>query len=270
MVRSKKILRELEIVYDITFCKAVREGIKLADLRRCIPKSGYLLNLMYNLLNSIELASMHVDLIQYIFQHSVKPLLGYIRTLIFKGLLVDEYNEFFLKYDQEKDCYMLIEDSEEDVELPLFLRKVVPAVVECANNMLLFKTHDKAYYDVFKEENLDIDVKFDNKDVQEYEIQAQERFDLKEKYLEKLSKDLKFSQEQKDYQQSQKRILYLQKIRRDIEAEAEENRKLLEQQKEQRENLKQALADQIYHKHTLDKFNREIEREAEKAQMVFF
>ena len=214
MVRCRKILRELDIVYDITFCKAVREGIQLADLRRCIPKSGYLLNLMYNLLNSIELASMHVDLIQHIFQHTVKPLLRYIRTLIFRGLLVDEYNEFFVKYDQENDCYVLMQESEEEVELPLFLRKVVPAVVECANNMLLFKAHDKMYYDVFKEENFEIDVKFENQDVQEYENQAHERFDLKYKYLEKLSKDLKFSHEQKEYNQLQRRILYLQKIRK--------------------------------------------------------
>ena len=45
---------------------------------------------------------------------------------------------------------------------------------------------------------------------------------------------------------------------------------MLEQQQEQRENLKQYLAEQIYHKHTLAKYNKEIEREAEKAQMVIF
>ena len=211
-MRCRKILHELDIVYDITFCKAIREKAPLLDLKRCVPKTGYLLNLMYNLLNSIELSSIHVDLVQYIFQNTVKPLFNYIKSLVFRGLLVDEYNEFFISYDKEKGCFVL-EKSEEEIELPIFLKRVVPAVLECANNMLLFKLHDKTYFEVFKEESFEIDVKFENQDVREYELQARERFDLKYKYLDKLSVDLKIEEEQKHYDQLQKKLSYLKRIR---------------------------------------------------------
>jgi len=167
---------------------------------------------MYNLLNSIELSSVHVDLVQYIFQNTVKPLFNYIRSLIFKGILVDEYNEFFIVFDKERE-YFVLERSEEEVELPIFLKRVVPAVLECANNMLLFKLHDKLYFEVFKEENFEIDVKFENQEVREYELQARERFELKYKYLEKLSMDIKIEEEQKQYEQLQKKLLYLKRIR---------------------------------------------------------
>lgn len=200
-------------MYNIAFCKAIREGVQLKDLKRCIPKSGYLLNFTYNLLNSIELSSVHADLVQYIFKNNVKPLLSYIKALVFKGLLIDEYKEFFIKYDVELDAFVLQESDEEEIQLPLFLKKVLPSVIECANNMLLFKKHDKLYYDVLKEENFEIDVKFENKEVRDYELQARERFDLKYKYVDRLSVDFRIQEEQKQYDQLQKKLRYLQRIR---------------------------------------------------------
>lgn len=199
-------------MYSITFCKAIREEAQLTELEKCIPRSGYLLNFTYNLLNSIELSSSHVDLVQHIFQKTVQPLLNYIKSLIFRGLLIDEYNEFFLIYEADKESFAL-EQSGNEANFPLFLKKVLSAVVECANNMLLFKNYEKAYYDVLEEKTFDIDVKFENEEVQYYESQANERFELKYKFLGKLSDDLKRMEEQKQYEQAQKKLRYLQKIR---------------------------------------------------------
>ena len=212
LIRCRKILHEIEIIYDIAFCKAIREEIHTSDLHRCIPKSGYLLNLNYNSLNSLELSSVHVDLIQYIFQNTVKPLLNYIRLLIFKGLLVDEYNEFFVSYDKDRKLFVL-KKSIDEVDLPLFLKKNILAVLECANNMILFKNYDQTYYDVLKEETFEIDVKFDNREIKEYERQARERFDLKYKYLDQITLDLKISEEQKQYDQLQKKLRYLRRVK---------------------------------------------------------
>jgi len=53
-----------------------------------------------------------------------------------------------------------------------------------------------------------------------------------------------------------------------MEKEALESQMMIEQQREQKESLKKALEEQIYQKQTLAKYNKEIEREAEKALMV--
>jgi len=55
-----------------------------------------------------------------------------------------------------------------------------------------------------------------------------------------------------------------------MEKEAIEHQKFIEQQREQKENLKKALEEQIYQKKTLNKYSKEIEREAEKALLVNF
>lgn len=53
-----------------------------------------------------------------------------------------------------------------------------------------------------------------------------------------------------------------------MEKEAEEKQKAIEGQKEQKENLRKALEEQIYNRQVLGKYAKEIEKEAERSKMV--
>ena len=53
-----------------------------------------------------------------------------------------------------------------------------------------------------------------------------------------------------------------------MEKEALERQKIIDEQKEQKESFKRSLEEQMFNRQVMNRYNKEIEREAEKALLV--
>ena len=182
------MLKELRIVFDICFCQSVKNQQTFTmNLENCLPTPNHLLNFTYSLLNSLELSFSDADLVQYIFTESIKPLFSFLTELVFKGNFQDDHNEFFIEYNSIIEEYDLGNSN----NIPNFLMSILKDILECANNMLLFKYHERDYYDLCKEDFSNLMLIFVPEEIQEHQCRIKNIYDMKQKVLDKISFDLR-------------------------------------------------------------------------------
>jgi Spc97 / Spc98 family. len=211
-VKTSKLFQELNIIHNICFSRTNTGNSGVIFFKNCVPKSGLLINSVYNLLISNQLASNETDLLKYLFEKISRPFLYFLSLLIFKCEQVEDNQDFFIKYDNASKAFVIEENLQAS---PLFLHGCLKNILQTANNMKILKDEEIEYFQLCKDEFV-LKVSFDTSDIQRYQESMTKKFMLKYSYLQRMSYDVKIEEEKRASEKLQKRLLHLRKIKKVI------------------------------------------------------
>lgn len=255
------IFDEVELIHGIFF----KNKIFTRNLKKEFEPSTDSENLdfLYDLLKGLHRSSENVEIVNYMMEEALKPIIKTLTYIVFREPDVSKLNSRLkIEISKNSDFDFIFKN------VPGILKDCINDVLITAQNLSMLKSSEKEIFKIFVDWNCELELAFSQKEATNYLVRAQLGYDEILRKLAGMTYNRKVEENEKLIIDLKVRLLRLKQMKLRAEKVKEKERRMKEIERFKRAQLQNYLQSQIYEKRFRKRMEHELEKEFEKSLLL--